>query len=219
MDIRHKILFAAIAIPAAAVVLRMVYLAGAGGDVYRAEAARTAESRGELSAIRGRIYEADGRLAAWSVRRYDLIWTPRANTDAARNAAVAQALRNAFADAFPPAAPPPVPGSVLKYDLTMHELELADALNAHYPELETVLRWERVHDGDSTRLGEVRQEDGTEFGISGLEAQFDARLRGTPGIYTVMLDREGRWIDTTFRIQVPPRPGEDIHLSEPDGEP
>jgi cell division protein FtsI/penicillin-binding protein 2 len=53
-----------------------------------------------------------------------------------------------------------------------------------------------------------------EHGISGWEKEFDHILRGTPGTFTVMLDRRGRWINSTFRIVTPPSGGKDIYLSE-----
>ena len=101
----------------------------------------------------------------------------------------------------------------------MRELELADALTQEYPELEIRLRWERRRRADAPYCGEVGQVNGMEQGLSGLELEHDAVLRGTPGRYTVMLDRQGRWLDATFRIVTPARPGRDLFLPETMPEP
>ena len=44
--------------------------------------------------------------------------------------------------------------------------------------------------------------------------EYDHLLRGTPGKFTVMLDRHGKWINQTFRIITPPAAGQDIYLSD-----
>ena len=215
MDLRHKIFFLATAAALLLAAARQAYLAGPGGASRRAEAEKIARFEGDLSAIRGRIYDASGNLAAWSVRCYDLVW--RADSARKDDSARATAIRKAVLDAFGPAVAAgrnPAPDMVLKYDLTMRELELADDLSERYPELDAVLRWERRHDPDAFFPGEVRQENGSEIGVSGAEAKFDSRLRGAPGRYSVMLDRQGRWLDSTFRILTPPRPGKDIHLAD-----
>lgn len=213
MDFRHKIFFGLAAAALLLAAARQVYLAGPGGAARRAEAEKAARFEGELSAIRGRIYDASGRLAAWSVRCYDLVWnaSPDSEPDPAREIEIRNILVRTFGPDFV-ADRKFEPGMVIKYDLTMHELELADAISTRYPELDAILRWERRHDDDGIFPGEVRQENGSETGISGAEAEFNAMLRGVPGRYTVMLDRQGRWLDATFRILTPPQPGKDIHL-------
>ena len=88
-------------------------------------------------------------------------------------------------------------------------------MSQEFPELDIRLRWERRRGEGMPDVGSVRQSDGMELGVSGAELRHDAVLRGTPGRYTVMLDRKGRWIDSTFRILIPPRAGNDVTL-EPD---
>lgn len=192
---------------------RHAYLAGPGGAALRAEAARVACFEGELSAIRGRILTPEGKVAAWSERCYDLIWV-KTSAGPRRTAEVRAALVRRFFSDAPDRVP--APGAPVKYELTMRELEAADLLTQEYPELDIRLRWERRRGEGGPDVGSVRQRDGMEQGVSGAELRYDAVLRGTPGRYTVMLDRKGRWIDSTFRIVTPPRAGDDVTLSPDD---
>ena len=106
---------------------------------------------------------------------------------------------------------------IIKYNLTAAELAKADELSNHCSEFNVELRWERFHKEFSNEIGEVRQINGMESGISGLEKEYDHLLRGQPGKFTVMLDRHGKWINQTFRIVTPPVAGKDIYLSDEDG--
>ena len=60
---------------------RMAMLAGLSGKDYRAESGRISEKTGELSAIRGRIFDEKENLLVWSERCYDLTVDTRDMTD------------------------------------------------------------------------------------------------------------------------------------------
>jgi len=214
MTRRHKLFLLLAAAALIVIGARHVYLAGPGGNELRREAARIAHFEGELSAIRGRILTADGQVAAWSERCYDLVWMDSA-ADPRRVEEIRAALLKQF---FTGGAPErvPSPGTPVKYELTARELEVADALAQEFPELDIELRWERRHGENTPEVGTVRQVNGMERGVSGAELRYDAILRGTPGRYTVMLDRRSRWIDSTFRILTPSRPGKDVTLDPAD---
>ena len=102
----------------------------------------------------------------------------------------------------------------LKRNLTIHELAVADSLSNVFPALEVALRWERHYNPSDLEVGEIIQLNGIEIGISGLEKQFDDRLRGKPGTYSVMLDLQGRWVNSSFRITEAMQNGEDVYLAE-----
>ena len=195
----------------------MLFLASAAGESYRQEAMKTALHTGELSAIRGRIYDNNDQLLAWSERSCDLIYY--AGRDSGNDF---DAMCKALKKHFPPQLVDKIVSSrtsVIKFDLTANELAAADRLCNIYPALEIELRWERRIKYDHPQLGKVRQINGIERGISGWEAEFDDTLRGHPGKFSVMLDRRGRWIDSTFRITQPSRSGQDVYLSEESPEP
>ena len=191
---------------------RMAMLAGSSGKDYRAESGRISEKTGELSAIRGRIFDEKENLLVWSERCYDLTVDTRNMTDQ-RYRFIRKVYRKIFHGENMPEL---VPESfqVIKYNLTARELALADELSSRCGEFDVELRWERFHEKFSHEIGEVRQINGMESGISGLEKEYDHLLRGTPGKFTVMLDRHGKWINQTFRIITPPAAGQDIYLSD-----
>ena len=193
---------------------RMAMLAGSSGKDYRFESGRISEKTGEISAIRGRIFDEKENLLVWSERSYDLTVDTRNMTDQ-RYRFVRQIYNNIFSGENMPEL---VPESfqIIKYNLTAAELAKADELSNHCSEFNVELRWERFHKKFNKEIGEVRQISGMESGVSGLEKEYDHILRGTPGKFTVMLDRHGKWINQTFRITTAPIPGKDIYLSNED---
>lgn len=210
MDSRHRVFFTGLIVAAAVIVLRMLFLAASGGSAYRAESSNIAEEKGRLPAIRGRIFDKNNSLLAWSERSYDLILKVRGTPEEEKH--LQRLLKKNFNFTLPGKETTlPI---IIKYALTGDELEKADDLAEKYPSLAVELRWERRCSATDPRLGEVRQTGGTEEGISGWEKEFNDRLRGREGTFSVMCDRRGRWMNSTFRIITPPQSGEDIYLSE-----
>ena len=216
MDKRHTIFLSAAAAILLLLAVRMAMLAGSSGKDYRFESGRISEKTGEISAIRGRIFDEKENLLVWSERSYDLTVDTRNMTDQ-RYRLIRNLYRNIFAGENMPEL---VPESfqIIKYNLTAEELARADELSSRCSEFDVELRWERFHKEFNKEIGEVRQISGMESGVSGLEKEYDHILRGTPGKFTVMLDRHGKWINQTFRIITPPTPGKDIYLSNEDGD-
>lgn len=214
MDNRRKVFFILSALLFAVLLCRMLFLAGSGGGSYRQSAGKTSHTTGLLSAIRGRIFDRHDKLIAWSERCYDLtvIQLPE---DKKRRQHLQNVLFAAMQikidwDKFNSDTLP----AVIKFNLTAAELASADTLTEKYSEFDVDLRWERRRSAAIPELGEVRQTDGMEHGVSGWEKEFDHILRGKPGTFSVMLDRHGKWVNSTFRIITPPCNGTDVYLSE-----
>lgn len=216
MEKRHKIFLTAAAAVMIILLLRMTMLAAGSGSCYRAEASRIADKTGELSAIRGRIFDENEKLLVWSERCYDLVVDTRRMTDQ-RFRAIRDAYQKMFANESVFSVTPESI-NIVKYNLSARELDLADKLSSRFGEFSVELRWERRCNEFDENIGEVRQINGMEVGISGMEKEYDNILRGTPGKFTVMLDRRGRWINETFRIITPPEAGRDIYLSTDPGD-
>ena len=217
MDKRHKIFFIIALAGLFLIIGRMLFLAGAGGERYRQEVIKTSEQTGELPAIRGRIYDRNGRLLAWSERCYDLIFkVDRYN--ASQHHAMIGDLKSSFKDIFLPENFH-TRNTVLKRNLTAAEVEAADRLSLTYRALDVDLRWERRINAHHAQVGQVRQINGVETGISGWEKEYDSQLRGTPGTFSVMLDRHGNWVESTFRITRDAVDGQDVTVQiTPGGE-
>ena len=214
MSKRHKIFFAVSILLFAVLLGRMLFLAGAPGEEFRSKAGKISSKTGQLSAIRGRIFDRNDDLMAWSERCYDLVLA-KLPQDAKKSDRLSRAIFQTMHieldwEKLQSAALP----AVLKFNLTANELAAADKLAERFEEFDTALRWERRCSSPPPELGEVRQIDGMEHGVSGWEKEFDHILKGTPGTFTVMLDRRGRWLNSTFRMITPPVSGKDVYLSE-----
>ncbi|MBO5722105.1 MAG: hypothetical protein J6S19_03215, partial [Lentisphaeria bacterium] len=124
MDSRHRVFFTGLALAAAVIVLRMLFLAASGGRDYRAEGNAIAEEKGKLPAIRGRIFDKNDSLLAWSERCYDLILKSRGTT--AEEEHLQRYLKKNFNFSLP--GRETVLPIIIKYNLTGDELEKADDL-------------------------------------------------------------------------------------------
>ncbi len=214
MSNRHKIFFILVGVIFAAVLCRMIILAGSQGKAYRQSARSMAYKSGKLSAIRGRIFDKNDKLLVWSERCYDLVLQELPADQRRVDFLKKQLAKFMFLKLPATVAENQLLPVVIKYNLTANELAAADMLAERYSEFDVALRWERRCADPPPELGEVRQTDGMEEGISGWEKEFDDILSGTPGTFTVMLDRYGRWVNSTFRIVTPPQSGKDVYLSE-----
>ena len=212
LDKRHKIFFIAAAAFFLLITARMALLASSYGEKFRKEAAALSVYRGELAAARGRIFDVNGELIVWSERCYDLVFTG-GKSNRSEYKKLCEALKKHFPDIT---LPDTVRQKkvVLKTDLNASELEIADKLSSDFAALQTVLRWKRHVKKYPQQIGTVKSVNGQEVGVSGLEKKFDQHLSGTPSEFTVILDRHGKWVPSTFKITRLGQDGKDLYLTE-----
>ena len=179
---------------------------------------RDAVFAGVVPAARGRIQDRDSRLLAWSERVFAVHW--RLPHDAAQASTLLALL-----DSEPwltAALPRPLPSALLGQrlelarDLSVERAIRLEALADQVPGLEISSGFRRhltPTPGWRDYIGRVTHgEDGSEVGISGVEREFDDILRGQPGAFHVMLDRDGRWLPETWQKVSDLRPGLDVQL-------
>lgn len=209
---RAVIFFSLLLVWAAAALLRAVWLAGPRSAEYIAQGEKMARFHGTLPAMRGRILDRAGRTLVWSERYFDLYLTlpdgmkPEDETF--------DAVRETVKDLKIPEAGTGTP-VLLKRDLAPAELLALEPVVKNNRAFRIESRVERIavsNPAARSRLGTVKREDGELVGASGLEAEFDARLRGRPGRFEVMLDRRRNWIAGSWKLLEEPAPGEDIRL-------
>lgn len=179
---------------------------------------REALFEGVVPAARGRILDRDGRPLAWSERVFAVHWrVPRDRSQA--EVLLAYLDREPWLTA---ALPRPLPEAQLgqrvelAQGLPAERAMTLDALSNQVAGLEISAAFRR-HVVAEARLRQYigRVEvgpDGSEVGSSGLEREHDAILRGVPGTFRVMLDKEGRWLPETWRKVGELRPGFDVQL-------
>ncbi len=179
--------------------------------LHQAEYTRQGESsarlRYPLPAPRGRILDRDGVPLAWSERSFSLVRTdpaPLSNE-------LLQELEVVLECRPPAAAPSPCIASRLKPGQV---LVLDQVIRGGAP-LKIVPIVERMTLADpqiQAAIGTVVERQGELFGASGIELQFDHVLRGTPGSFTVIVDRDRNWIPASWKLEQAAIPGEDVTI-------
>jgi len=166
-------------------------------DRLREESARLAWREGVIPPVRGQIADADGVLLVWSEMTFDLV-LERMPADEAKRAALFRILREKTRAAIPVDAAP----CILIRNIRHDEMKTLDSLCTRMPGLRIVPRMERKHVEEPAvrRLAPV------------WEKEYDALLRGEEGRFHVMLDRRGRWLNDTLRIDTESEPGRNVRL-------
>jgi len=172
---------------------------------------------GEIPALRGRLLDRRGYPLAWSTRHFSLVYRLHPDVATRYDTLVAlQARLQLDLQALWPGIQQADPdrSMTLAGDLNVGQLERLRLLVPQRPRLTIRSRFERHRwpGGDlAGELGATRSTPEGEEGLSGYEAKYDAKLRGTPGLYKVLV-RDGRWLPETWRSIRPPEPGEDVYL-------
>lgn len=187
--------------------VRAWYIAVPGRAKFIAAGERAARRSFSIPALRGGIVDSTGIRLVWSERFYDLAAVLPDGDELA-----GEELR-ALAEAVPA-----ISGSsgVLRRGLTPEELlALEKTLCSGTVRARIVPRDERMTvDSPAVRrlAGTVVRQDGVWHGVSGWEREFDSGLAGTPGRFTVMLDRRLNWIPATLQVLELPKSGRDVRL-------
>lgn len=199
---------------AAAAAACLVYYTAIKKNDLMAESSHLAWRSGVLPAPRGRILDADGVALAWTEMYHDLDWEVMPERPG-RWENLRGVLKSEFGFDAPenPKLPLRVLANVQPDPQTLERLcRIADA----WPELRLTPRLERRrvdYPELAAFLGVCETDaDGVPAGRSGCEERFNRILAGVPGKITVMLDRSGRWIRATQKLDVTPKPGADIRL-------
>lgn len=218
LDTRLTVLLFGFCLWAVIIVLRLGQFMIVDRDRYLEAMSREALFTGVVPAGRGRILDRDGQPLAWSERVFNVHWhLPRDRVQA--EVLLERLDREPWLTA---ALPRPLPDDCLGQRLELaRDLPAAQAVRLEtlsdlVPGLEVTAAFRRHVAGDpalQALIGAVDSApDGTEVGISGLERAHDDVLRGLPGSFHVMLDREGRWLPETWRKVGELRPGYDVQL-------
>ena len=170
-----------------------------------------------IPAMRGRILDEDGTPLAWSTRHLALTWkvpeTPqrvweqldqlrrhldghrlRRQSYAGHAGETITLVRNIEADVFP---------ALAELAAGVPELRITSYFVRHYYPDPAIRR----------KLGSVTTVNGIQIGVNGLERTHDNLLRGRPGMYSVALDKNGRWIADTWQQLNDFSSGYDVYLS------
>ena len=216
MSVRIFILAGAFGICAFAIGVRVAYVQLLQADHYRSEARNEHFGQQEIRAPRGAILDRNGYPLATTVDAYD-IWINREEwqnmADAQRAAAFIAPLIDREPAELLTAVREEEEGLYLAYG-GLDFNKGASLHDADAPGLRVVLTTKRAHpEGDlaSTVLGFVGRDH---VGLTGIEADFDTELGGTPGTIYFERDSIGNRIQLgAERVGQEPEAGGDIQLT------
>lgn len=177
-----------------------------------------ARKEGVLPAARGRILDADGVPLAWTELRISLYL--RKSKDGINNNLISF-LQSRFQLKEIPEFTPEQEILLLMDEIPVDsEKELAElfAIPEKYPQLEVHTRHKRNrvdYPQVAALLGECKEdENGIPHGISGWEKEYEKQLCGQAGTFSVLLDRNGKWMPGTMKMLTMPVAGEDVKLEK-----
>lgn len=216
MSVRIFILAGAFGVCAIVIGVRVAYVQLIRSDHYRSEARNEHFGQQEIRAPRGAILDRNGYPLATTVDAYD-IWINREEwqnmADAQRAAAFIAPLIDREPTELLTAVREEEEGLYLAYG-GLDFNKGASLHDADAPGLRVVLTTKRAHpEGDlaSTVLGFVGRDH---VGLTGIEADFDTELGGTPGTIYFERDSIGNRIQLgAERVGQEPEAGGDIQLT------
>lgn len=170
---------------------------------------------GRIAPMRGRILDRNSVPLAWSVRKFCLKLTiPETEEDIKQLVKTLSLIPEfSFLDLHSLYLQR---GKtlVVKDDLTPEEVGLYELIRKP-DELRTVSYLTREYFPDPNmkrKLGSVVSRNGLLIGVSGVEKAHDTLLRGCPGVYRVMVDKEGGWMPESWEKISDLRAGYDVYL-------
>ena len=200
------------------ILLRLAQFMVFDRDRYLEAMQREAVFEGVVPGARGRILDRDSRVLAWSDRVFAVHW--RVPREAAQTSTLLALLDTEpwLTATLPRPLPPAALGTRLELarDLPAEDAARLETLANQVPGLEITAGFRRhvvPEPGWREYIGRVAHgADGTEVGLSGVEQEYDDILRGLPGTFHVMLDKDGRWLPETWQKVSDLRPGLDVQL-------
>lgn len=207
---RARILIFALMLWAVLVAAHVFYFSVYARESFLDSGLRMAWKGGEITAVRGKICDANGVPVAWTEIHFDLV----IENDSMSFRKMLE-LRSSlpFPMEMPSGVSYPV---VIRKDLSPEDIQVLERFIMKYPALKIMSRQERCYiDYPEVRkiLGSVKWNGTRLSGVSGLELAGEHKLRGVNGIYKVMLSPSGKWIDGTFQLERNVQHGIDVILS------
>ena len=170
---------------------------------------------GLIPTNRGHIYDKNGTLIAWSERYYDLCLkkTSKNNRYKQLIKQIQLQLPNIQLDnnnsnkSY----------SVIRKMLTPKEIKILENLLSNYSELFIRPNFKRFTSDNvkvTSSIGKAEYINGKWTGINGIEKTYNNYLNGTDGLYSVRIDKKGKWIKGTWTIKKKMEAGKDLYLNK-----
>ena len=174
--------------------------------------------QGVIPPLRGRLLDRNGIPLAWSTRHFALRWDVPADLDQLRKDWQVIRQHSPALDSdwdVPRLIAHAGSTTDLAKDLGAERILHVEPLCERVPGLTIGSYFVRHYHRNPhvrKRLGKVRTVKGIQVGISGDERRHDTLLRGCPGVYRVMVDPDGNWLNHTWKKVRDLRAGYDVYL-------
>jgi len=195
---------------------RLFYFSVIRHDELVQASRKLAMRRGTVDAPRGRILTEDGLVLAQTqfISEYWLKFLP---SEPGRAEKLRRFLKKEFEFTLPEN---PITPMLIARCVSPDESAVKARIKAlsAWPEIQTRNIHQRIQaKGYETIVGRFGYEASkfSTYGpprriLSGLELKYDKVLTGTPGFFTVMVDRSGNWIPGTVKFEREPVAGKDV---------
>lgn len=169
--------------------------------------------QGTYPASRGKIFDKNKVVIAWSEKYFDLIML-KDMEGGKREELMRNELSEILGKLFPVKRED---STLLKAGLTPENILSIQKIMKNYPELRILPRFERRcvdYPEVKAYIGKVIMQEGVMTGAGGVEQKYNETLTGTDGEYTVMVNKHEEWIRGTWKLVSDAVPGRDVHIDK-----
>jgi cell division protein FtsI/penicillin-binding protein 2 len=170
---------------------------------------------GTIPASRGSIFDKNGERLAWTQISYNLYFRDKSISDKQKIHFIKE-IKKIFPN-IKKKTEFYSDNKIIKKNLSPEDLKSIQLLLSNTPELTIEPTLKRVTisiQKVKEYIGTARYINDTWIGLSGIEKEYNSYLNGNAGLYTVMLDKNGKWIKGTGFSKKEMIPGKNLYLKK-----
>ena len=208
---RAKILLNIFLIWGVCIILYLFYHAVITPKKYLNKSKSFSTQSGVIPAPRGKIYDKNKKLLAWSVWKYNVMFD---GINIRKTTEVADKLKQLLNDSGVNCKLEN--GSMIVGNLTLEQLGMTIELGLLKDMKITAIPSRKYLNNKTLNeyIGRTVYEKNDLLGVSGIEKIYNDHLTGTPGKFRVMKDKNGKWLKSSWQEIIQMKPGEDLYLNK-----
>ena len=213
---RFNVLLVALLIWAGLLSIRLFYFTVSNRETAFSQMETESLEKGRIRAMRGRILSTSGKVLSYTERSTSLN-LKTAISGSELNSLVEileKELKLPRRNVLVKMANAVGPSVVLAENLGSKQITQFSRYFTKNSAVFLKMSFKRIYNSKNKKIGTTATEDSQLLGISGFEAKYDELLTGQDLIYEVMVDRQNKVIEKTYKEVSKLIPGRDIHLTE-----
>ena len=213
---RFNVLLAALLIWAGLLSIRLFYFTVVNRTTSFSQMEIESLEKGRIRAMRGRILSAEGEVLAYSKRITSLNIKTSISGNQLNSLVeiLEKELKLPRRNVLVKMANAKGSSVTLAENLSSKEITQFSRYFAKNSSVFLKMDFKRIYNAKSKKIGQTAVDDGQQIGISGFESKYDDLLTGQDLVYEVMVDRQNKVIEKTYKEISKMVPGRDIHLTE-----